>query len=78
MELDGCKRCFEFLITTAGLTIPVFVSDLHGGICKYIRNSHPAIKHFFDQWHVVKGIVKKCSKEARKRVVKESKNGEKE
>ena len=48
MELDGCKNCFDFLITTAGLTIPVFVSDRHQGIGKYIRNSHPAIKHLFD------------------------------
>ena len=46
-------------MTTAGLTIPVFVSDRHKGIVKYIRESHPAIKHFFDQWHVAKGIVKK-------------------
>ena len=78
MELDGCQRCFDFLITTAGLTIPVFVSDCHRGICKYIRNSHPAIKHFFDQWHVIKGIVKRCSKQARKRGVKGSKSGQKE
>ena len=35
------------------------MSECHRGICKYIRNSHPAIKHFFDQWHVIKGIVKK-------------------
>ena len=59
MELDGCKRSFDFLMTTAGLAIPVFVSDRHKGIIKYIRKSHPAIKHFFDQWHVAKGLVKK-------------------
>ncbi len=67
MELDGCMRCFDFLITTAGLTIPVFVSDRHKGICKYIRNSHPAIKHFFDQWHVIKGIVKKMLKASKEK-----------
>jgi hypothetical protein len=78
MELDGCKKCFYFLITTAGLTIPVFVTDRHKGICKYIRDSHPAIKHFFDQWHVIKGIVKKMLKASKERDVKQLKSGQKE
>ena len=60
----------EISVKNKRTTIPVFVSDRHRGICKYIRNSHPAIKHFFDQWHVIKGIVKKCSKQAKKRDVK--------
>jgi hypothetical protein len=59
MELDGCKRCFDFLMTTAGLSVPVFVTDRHKGIVKYIRELHPAVKHFFYQWHVAKGLVKK-------------------
>jgi solute carrier family 8 (sodium/calcium exchanger) len=59
MELDGCKACFEFIMTTAGLAIPVFISDRHRGICKYVRECHPGIKHYFDQWHVAKGLVKK-------------------
>jgi hypothetical protein len=59
MELEGAKGCFDFLLTVAGLTIPVFISDRHHGITKWIRESHPAIQHFFDQWHIAKGIVKK-------------------
>ena len=74
MELDGCKRCFDFLMTTAGLTIPVFVSDRHKGIVKYIRESHPAVKHFFDEWHVAKSLVKKmltASKEKGCEIIKD-------
>ena len=59
MELEGAKGCFDFLLTVAGLTIQVFISDRHRGITKWIRESHPAIQHFFDQWHIAKGIVKK-------------------
>lgn len=59
MELDGCKACFDFLMTVSGLTIPIFISDRHRGVAKWIRESHPAVKHFFDQWHIAKSIVKK-------------------
>ena len=57
----------------------MFVSDRHKGICKYIRHSHPAIKHFFDQWHVIKGIVKKMLKAFKEKgceTIKEWTNGE--
>lgn len=74
MELDGCKACFDFLLTTAGLAIPVFISDRHKGICKYVRECHPGVKHFFDQWHVAKGLVKKmlaASKEKGCEIIKD-------
>ena len=64
-------------MTTAGLAIPVFVSDRHKGIVKYIQESHPAIKHFFDQWHVAKGLVKKCLLPVKRKAVKESRIGQK-
>ena len=59
MELEGAKLCFDFLLTIAGLTIPVFVSDRHRGVAKWLRETHPTIEHFFDQWHIAKSIVKK-------------------
>ena len=59
MELKGAKACFDFLITRCGLVIPVFISDRHRGIAKWIRESHPTIQHFFDQWHIAKSVVKK-------------------
>lgn len=59
MELAGAMACFDFLLTVAGLSIPIFVSDRHRGIGKWLRESHPSVQHFFDQWHIAKGIVKK-------------------
>lgn len=58
MELEGCKLCFQYL-TKVGLAIKVFVSDRHRGIAKWIREHQPTVKHYFDQWHVAKGLVRK-------------------
>ena len=43
----------------AGLAIRVFVSDRHRGIAKWIRENQPSVDHYFDQWHVAEGLVKK-------------------
>jgi hypothetical protein len=77
MELDGCKRSFDFLMTTAGLAIPVFVSDRHKGIVKYIRESHPAIKHFLTDGMLPKVLLKKCLLPVKRKAVKESRIGQK-
>ena len=57
MELEGCKLCFHYL-AKVGLAIKVFVSDRHRGIPKWIRQHQPTVQHYFDQWHVAKGLVK--------------------
>lgn len=36
MELEGCKRSFQFL-KLLGLSISVFISDQHRSIAKWIR-----------------------------------------
>ena len=59
MELEGTKGCFDNLQKVAGLAIKVFVSDRHRGIAKWIRENQPSVDHYFDQWHVAKGLVKK-------------------
>ena len=61
MELEGAKRCFQFL-TLSSLSIPVFVSDRHRGIAKWIQSVHPNTAHFFDIWHVAMAISKKMLK----------------
>ena len=45
MELEGAKGCFDFLLTVAGLTIPVLLSDRHRGIKvdKRISSSNSAV-----------------------------------
>ena len=58
MELEAAKLCFDHL-RKSDLEIPVFVSDRHRGIAKWIRESHPTITHYFDQWHIAKSVVKK-------------------
>lgn len=78
MELDGCKRCFDFFVTTAGLTMPVFVSDRHKGIVKYIRESHPAVKHFFfTNGMLPKVLLKECLLQVRRKAVRSSRIGQK-
>lgn len=69
MELKGAQLGFSHLYG-AGLDIKVFVSDRHKGIAKWIRESNPSTTHFFDQWHIAKGVVKKCWLQVRKRIVK--------
>ena len=61
MELDGAQRCFTFLKDT-GLKIPIFVSDRHKGIGKWIRTSEKETQHFNDLWHVCKGFTKNVLK----------------
>ncbi|XP_074653355.1 uncharacterized protein LOC141907572 isoform X2 [Tubulanus polymorphus] len=58
MELEGLKRSIEFLKTN-GMKISSLVTDRHIQIRKYIRKDLPDIKHWFDVWHVSKGIYKK-------------------
>ena len=60
-ELEGCKRSFAFL-KQLGLTVSVFISDRHRGIGKWIRESCPGTKHYFDIWHVARSITKKLLK----------------
>jgi solute carrier family 8 (sodium/calcium exchanger) len=50
MELDGAKKCFSFL-EGAGVKIKKFISDRHADIAKWVRESRPDTKHFFDIWH---------------------------
>ena len=45
----------------------VFVSDRHRGIAKWLRESHPTITHYFDQWHIAKSVVKKMLAASKKK-----------
>ena len=58
MELDGAQRCFKFL-KDSGLPIPIFISDSHKGIEKWIQTSEKETQHFSDLWHACKGLSKK-------------------
>ena len=66
MRLEGAKRCFSYLQNNAQVKIPVFISDRHSGISKWIREKQPNTAHYYDIWHVAKTVTK--------RVLKASKN----
>lgn len=66
MELDGAQRCFKFL-KDSGLQIPIFISDRHKGIAKWIRTSEKETQHFNDLWHVSKGLSKKILKASKEK-----------
>lgn len=56
MELEGFKRCRQelhsFSIELASVT-----TDRHLGIAKYMREEWSEVQHFFDTWHISKGMV---------------------
>ena len=54
MEKAGLERVLNFL-DKESLTVDVLVTDRHSQINKWIRETHPHIKHYFDVWHVAKG-----------------------
>ena len=54
MELEGFKRGIRVLEDN-GIAISHIVTDRHPSIRKYIRTDKPAMKHYFDYWHVAKG-----------------------
>ena len=53
MEKEGLYRLMEFL--KGGLQISVLVTDRHKQINKWIRDTHPEVKHYYDIWHAAKG-----------------------
>lgn len=60
MEKEGLQRSITFL-NNQGLSVSVLVTDRHKQINKWIRETHPTVKHFFDVWHVAKGKKTKLS-----------------
>ena len=54
MEKNGLHRVMEFL-GQKQLTVDVLVTDRHRQINKWLRETHPEVKHYYDVWHVAKG-----------------------
>ena len=53
MEKEGLQRVLLFL-KQQGLKVEVLVTDRHKQI-KWLRESYPAITHYYYVWHVAKG-----------------------
>lgn len=66
MELEGLKRTIDFL-WQHDMIPAVIVSDRHASIQKWIRDNLPNTQHYFDIWHVAKGVTKKMAQLANQR-----------
>ena len=53
MGKEGLHRALEY-VEQNSLEVGVLVTDRHQQINKWIRESHPQIKHYFYVWHVAK------------------------
>jgi hypothetical protein len=65
MELEGLKRTFDFL-SEMNLKVASLTTDRHASIKKYLSGM-PTVKHWFDVWHVAKGVYKKVCELGKKR-----------
>ncbi|KAI8497665.1 hypothetical protein Bbelb_243170 [Branchiostoma belcheri] len=57
MEQEGLRGARSLKMEDF-VEVGTMVTNRHVGINKMIREEHPAIKHLFDIWHVVKGTSK--------------------
>ncbi|XP_050411067.1 uncharacterized protein LOC126825423 [Patella vulgata] len=60
MEKEGLIRCVDWL-KTYNIDIGTFVSDRHLQIQKWVRENLDGTNHFYDVWHVSKGLKKKMA-----------------
>ncbi|XP_071100693.1 uncharacterized protein [Haliotis cracherodii] len=65
MELEGLKRGLSFL-KKKGCSIEEVITNRHVSVKKYMREDHKDKKHYFDVWHVSKGVGKKLEAAAKK------------
>lgn len=56
MEKEGLVRGLKFLGEN-GINIASLTTDRHPATKKYMRTMKPGIKHYFDVWHVSKGMA---------------------
>lgn len=55
MELEGLKRGISF--PERHVQVKDLVTDRHAIIKKYIRENYKDKNHYFDVWHVAKGML---------------------
>ncbi|XP_040358693.2 uncharacterized protein LOC115313580 [Ixodes scapularis] len=61
MELHGCAKGLTFF-KEEDVTVEALVTDRHLGIKGHMRSKEPQTRHYFDAWHIAKGISKKMLK----------------
>jgi hypothetical protein len=55
MGLEGLKRGMTFL--EGHVKVKDLVTDRHSMVKKYMRENHNEKNHYFDAWHVAKGMI---------------------
>lgn len=60
MEKCGLIRAIEFL-KGYDFSIGTLVTDRHPQVRKFMRESMPDTKHYYDVWHVAKGELSNFS-----------------
>ena len=58
MEKEGLKRSLEKL-KSEGLNVNALVINQHVSVAKMMVDEYRNIRHYYDCWHVVKGVKKK-------------------
>ncbi|CAM4733278.1 unnamed protein product [Leuciscus chuanchicus] len=58
MEKEGLIRSLDFLEKSA-VKVASIVTDRHSQIQKFLRIERNDIEHFYDVWHIAKGVSKK-------------------
>ncbi|KAG0432298.1 hypothetical protein HPB47_020988 [Ixodes persulcatus] len=61
MELHGCAKGLT-LFKKEDVMVEALVTDRHLGIKGHMRTKEPQTHHYFDTWHIAKGISKKMLK----------------
>ncbi|PIK35704.1 hypothetical protein BSL78_27475, partial [Apostichopus japonicus] len=64
MELDGLKRGLQFFEENQ-VEVASLVTDRHRSVAKYLREEQDLI-HYYDVWHVAKGVTKMLQQLAKK------------
>jgi len=54
MEKEVLSRVMQFLSDSI-LTVNSLITDRHRQIAKWLRESYPDIRYYYDVWHVAKG-----------------------
>ena len=56
MELEGLKRGLA-VFKEEDVTVEQLVTDRHPSVKKYMREQNADIVHYFDVWHMAKGLL---------------------
>ncbi|XP_042149477.1 uncharacterized protein LOC121047753 [Ixodes scapularis] len=65
MEKHAFLKCLE-KVKDRRLSVVSMTTDRHIQVAKHMRTEEPTIRHYFDGWHISKGIKKKLAAQAKR------------